>query len=96
MDRKTVRRYVEAAQSAGLQKSDTSAAVNDELIAAVVDTVRPDRPHGHGAAWEKLLSHEEQITKWVAGGGEQKPLTIAKSEVLPTRKGCVVPYRMLH
>ncbi|MBF4477861.1 IS21 family transposase, partial [Rhodococcus rhodochrous] len=52
VDRKTVRRYVEAAQAAGLEKTDSAAAVDDDLIAAVVDTVRPDRPHGHGATWE--------------------------------------------
>lgn len=66
VDRKTVRRYVEAAQSAGLSRDSTVHDIDDELIAAVVDAVRPDRPHGHGAAWEQLLEHEEQITKWVA------------------------------
>ncbi|MDV2474370.1 IS21 family transposase [Rhodococcus zopfii] len=96
VDRKTVRRYVDAAQSAGLTRDDTAADIDDELIAAVVDTVRPDRPHGHGAAWEQLIPHEEQITRWVAGDGEQKPLTITKIEVLLARQGCVVPYRTLH
>ncbi len=96
VDRKTVRRYVEAAQAADLKKTDSVAAVNDDMIAAVVDTVRPDRPHGHGASWEQLVPHQEQISKWVEGDGEQKPLTIAKIEVLPARKGCVVPYRTLH
>ncbi|MGA9872923.1 MAG: IS21 family transposase [Rhodococcus sp. (in: high G+C Gram-positive bacteria)] len=96
VDRKTVRRYVEAAQAGGLKRTDTAAAVNDDLIAAVVDAVRPDRPHGHGAAWEQLVPHQEQITKWVAGDGEQKPLTITKIEVLLARQGCVVPYRTLH
>ncbi|CCQ18499.1 Transposase (fragment), partial [Rhodococcus sp. AW25M09] len=66
------------------------------MIGTVVEVVRPDRPHGHGAAWEHLVPHQDQITKWVAGDGEQKPLTIAKIEVLLTRKGCVVPYRTLH
>lgn len=96
VDRKTVRRYVEAAQSVGVGRSDGPAAVTDEVIAAVVEIVRPDRPHGHGAAWEQLVPHEEQITKWVAGEGEQKPLTLTKIEVLLARRGCVVPYRTLH
>lgn len=96
VDRKTVRRYVEAAQAAGLKRTDSTSAINDDMIAAVVDTVRPDRPHGHGAAWEELVPYEEQITKWVAGEGEQKPLTITKIDVLLARKGCVVPYRTLH
>lgn len=56
------------------------AAVNDDMIAAVVDTVRPDRPHSHGAALDGRSScpHQEQITAWVTGDGEQNPLTIAK------------------
>lgn len=88
VDRKTVRRYVEAAQAAGLTRTDDADAVSDEVIATVVATVRPDRPHGHGAAWEQLVPHQEQITKWVSGDGERKPLTIAKIEVLLDRKGC--------
>ncbi|EHK85028.1 transposase [Rhodococcus pyridinivorans AK37] len=96
MDRKTVRRYVDAAQVAGLTRGGTAADIDDELIAAVVDTVRPDRPRGHGAAWEQLLAHEEQITRWVAGDDGRKPLTITKIEVLLARQGCVVPYRTLH
>lgn len=28
------------------------------MIAAVVDTVCPDRPHGHGAEWEQLLARK--------------------------------------
>ena len=51
VDRKTVRRYVEAAQVAGLQGIDNAWAIDDGLIGAVADTVRPVRPDGHGAAW---------------------------------------------
>lgn len=96
VDCKTVRRYVDAAQTAGLNRDGTAADIDDELIAAVVDTVRPDRPHGHGAAWEQLVPHEQQITRWVAGDDEHKPLTITKIHVLLARQGCVVPYRTLH
>ena len=56
VDRKTVRRYVEAAQAAGLSRSDGVEAVDDGLIGAVADAVRPVRPNGHGAAWEQLVS----------------------------------------
>ncbi|BBZ07000.1 hypothetical protein MDOR_11690 [Mycolicibacterium doricum] len=62
----------------------------------VADAVRPARPDGHGAAWEQLLGFEEQIKVWVAGDGEQRPLTITKIETLLARQGCVVPYRTLH
>jgi len=59
--RKTARRYVAAAQEAGLQRDAGFAAVNDELIALVVSAVRPARPNGHGTAWEALEARQEQI-----------------------------------
>jgi transposase len=96
VDRKTVRRYVEAAQAAGLSRDDSVDALDDSLIGAVAETVRPVRPNGHGAAWEQLVAFESQIRAWVAGDGEHPPLTITKIEVLLARQGCVVPYRTLH
>ncbi|WP_371871031.1 hypothetical protein [Mycolicibacterium agri] len=96
LDRKTVRRYVEAAQAAGLRRDDDLGAVDDALIGMVADAVRPVRPDGHGAAWEQLLGFEEQITAWVAGTGGQRPLTVTKIHTLLARQGCVVPYRTLH
>jgi hypothetical protein len=54
VDRKTARRYVAAAQAAGLVRDAGVEAVTDELVGLVVDAVRPARPNGHGAAWELL------------------------------------------
>ena len=51
VDRKTARRYIEAAQAAGLQRGDCVDALDDGLIGAVIEAVRPARPNGHGAAW---------------------------------------------
>ena len=96
VDRKTVRRYVEAAQAAGLRRSDSVEAVDDGLIGVVADAVRPVRSDGHGAAWEQLTRFEEQITAWVAGDSEQRPLTITKIHTLLARQGCAVPYRTLN
>ncbi len=97
VDRKTARRYVEAAQAAGLDRSAGFAAVDDALIGQVVEAVRPVRPNGHGASWEVLLGHEEQIRAWVAGDGKDaKPLSIVKIEELLARRGVLVPYRTLH
>ncbi len=96
VDRKTVRRYVTAAQAAGLRRGDSVEALDEELIGVVAEAVRPVRPHGHGAAWEQLVAFEDQIKAWVAGEGDQRPLTITKIHTLLTRKGCVVPYRTLH
>jgi transposase len=101
VDRKTARRYVEAAQAAGLVREAGVEAVTDELIGVVVEAVRPARLNGHGASWEALLAREEQITAWVNGehgrdGERGEPLSIVKIEELLARQGCVVPYRTLH
>jgi transposase len=97
VDRKTARRYVQAAQEAGLDRAAGLAAVDDALIGQVVSAVRPVRPNGHGAAWEALLAHEEQIRAWVTGDGKDvKPISIVKIEELLARQGTVVPYRTLH
>ena len=96
VDRKTARRYVEAAQAAGLSRGAGPEAVTDELVGAVVEAVRPARPNGHGASWELLVTHEEQIRDWVAGGDGCEPLSIVKIEELLARRGVRVPYRTLH
>ena len=96
VDRKTVRRYVEAAQAAGLRRGDGAEALDDGLIGAVAQVVRPVRPHGHGAAWDQLLGFERQITDWVAGNEGRRPLTVTKIHTLLARQGCVVPYRTVH
>ena len=96
VDRKTARRYVEAAQAAGLSRSGGVEAITDELIGVVVEAVRPVRPSGHGESWALLLVHEEQVAGWVKGGGGVEPLSIVKIEELLARQGVVVPYRTLH
>lgn len=97
VDRKTARRYVAAAEAAGLVRDAGFDAVDDDLIAAVVAAVRPVRPNGHGPAWEMLEGRQEQIRAWVAGDGKDaKPLSIVKIHELLQRQGCVVPYRTLH
>ena len=88
VDRKTARRYVAAAQAAGLQRDAGFAAVSDDVVAQVVSAVRPARPSGHGAAWDALEAHEEQIRAWVAGEGpDAKPLSVVKVQELLARRG---------
>ena len=96
VDRKTARRYVAAAEAEGLTRQAGVEALSDELVGAVVGSVRPARPNGHGAAWQLLLDREEQISTWVKGGEGADPLSIVKIEELLARQGCVVPYRTLH
>lgn len=94
VDRKTARRYVQAAEAAGLDWAAGRDAVTDELIGAVVAAVRPSRPNGHGPAWESLAAHEEQIRDWISGAGAAKTgraLSLVKVHEVLARQGCQVP-----
>jgi transposase len=91
VDRKTARRYVQAAEAAGVVRDGGWGQVSDDVVGVVVAAVRPARPAGHGSAWELLAAEREQIAKWVAQG-----LTVVKIGTLLGRRGVVVPYRTLH
>lgn len=66
VDRKTVRRYVDAAVVAGLDRAGGEGQLTDELIGAVVEAVRPARPAGRGAAWEACRAEHDRIKTWLA------------------------------
>jgi transposase len=89
--RKTARRYVQAAEAAGVVRGGGWGQVTDDVVGAVVAAVRPVRPAGHGSAWELLTAEREQIVDWVGKG-----LTVVKIGTLLGRRGVVVPYRTLH
>jgi transposase len=91
VDRKTARRYVDAAEAAGLDRDCGVEQLTDELIGQVVAAVRPDRPQGYGAAWEALQANHDRIKEWVGKG-----LTVVKIGDLLARDGVLVPQRTLH
>lgn len=91
VDRKTARRYVAAAQAAGLARAGGPGQLTDELIGMVVAAVRPARASGHGPAWEALGPWTEQITAWVAAD-----LALTNIHGKLARRGLQVPYRTLH
>jgi transposase len=91
VDRKTARRYVQAAEAAGVVRDGGWEQVTDEVVGAVVTAVRPARPEGHGQAWQLLQVEQGQITEWVGQG-----LTVVKIGTLLQRRGVAVPYRTLH
>ena len=91
VDRKTARRYVQAAEAAGVVRDGGWEQVTDEMVGAVVAAVRPARPTGHGGAWQLLEAEQQQITEWVGEG-----VTVVKIGTLLGRRGVVVPYRTLH
>jgi transposase len=91
VDRKTARRYVQAAVEAGLARDGGPGQLTDGLVGQVAEVVRPVRPGGHGRAWEALESCHAEIEGWV-----KKGLTVVKIGGLLERRGIVVPYRTLH
>ncbi|WP_153408011.1 IS21 family transposase [Nocardia macrotermitis] len=90
-DRKTVRRYVERAQSCGVDRDDGVEQLTDELLAAVIAGVRQSRPNGKSDVWETLAGQSEQIKEWLDQG-----LTLTKIHILLARRGVVVSYRTLN
>jgi transposase len=90
-DRKTVRRYIDAAVAAGLVRDGGEGQLTDALIGAVVEAVRPERPGGHGPAWDACAAEHDRIKAWLA-----KDLKLTKIHTLLGRRGVVVPYRTLH
>lgn len=91
LDRKTVRRYVEAAEAAGLVRDGGEVQLTDALVGAVIEAVRPERPSGHGAAWDACRAEHDRIEAWL-----DKDLKLTKVADLLARRGVEVPYRTLH
>jgi LuxR family maltose regulon positive regulatory protein len=98
VDRKTARRYVQAAMDAGLARDGGLAQLSDELVGQVAQAVRPVRPGGHGQPWDQLEARHAEIGKQVRAGlsvapGRQHPSLSSgdSSWVLPS--GSVGPAR---
>ena len=92
VDRKTVRRYLAAAQELGLVRDGGEQQLSDEFMGSVVEKVRPHRSDGRGQAWGLLVAQHEQIETWL----KTEKLTVVKAHELLGRRGIVVPERTLH
>ena len=88
VDRKTVRRYVSAAEELGLVRGDGPVRLGDGFVAAAVEAVRPHRSDGHGESWQLLVDIHAVVAGWVTAG-----LTAVKIHELLARQGTVVPLR---
>jgi Integrase core domain len=91
VDRKTVRRYVEAARACGLDRTGGEGQLGDELLSRVAEAVRPHRAAGHGESWALLAARHERLEELLGAG-----LTVVKAGELLAREGVVVPERTLH
>jgi transposase len=92
LDRKTVRRYVHAAEESGLARDAVPEALTDERIGAVLERLRVGSPGEHGTTWQVCEANRVALQAWVDGD-----LTLTKTQTLLTRTtGREVPYRTLH
>ena len=91
VDRKTVRRYVQAAGELGVDRGGGEGQLSDVVLAAVIERVRPHRTSGHGESWRTLEGHREQIQAWLDDEG----LSVVKVHTLLARQGVIVPKRTL-
>ena len=92
MDRKSVRRYVEAAVAAGVDREGGEDQLNDLLLGVIIEAVRPHRRDGHGAAWAVCVANHDVLKGWLVDDG----LTAVKAGELLGRRGVTVPERTLH
>lgn len=94
MDRKTVRRYIDAAVELGLDRASGEDQLTDLLLGQVVEKVRPHRTDGRGEARRLLDEHRDQLVEWL--DKDKGGLTVVKVHELLERNGVVVPARTLH
>lgn len=90
LDPKTVRRYVHAGEASGLVAGVT-AAVTDELLAAVVAELSGAPAREHGEAWKLCVLHRPFIEEKLAAH-----VRLSKVRRLMLRHGIDVPYSTLH
>jgi transposase len=88
VDVKTVRRYVHAAQDAGLRPG---SALTDEQFGAVLQILAPAVERSHGEGWQKCESERAEIGRLL-----EQHVRLSKVRRLLHRRGVVVPYSTLH
>ena len=91
LDVKTVRSYVHAAQALGLTCASGHAALTDELLTALLASVRTQPGRSCGDAWESCQAHRDRIAELLKQG-----LRLSKLRKRLLRQGVQVLYPTLH
>lgn len=88
-DRKTVKRYYEAAEQCGVS---TSSELTDELVARVASLVQGRPAPLLSDAWKALVPVRERIEAWLSA---ERPLRLVRIHELLEREGIDVSYSTL-
>ncbi|MEZ4433158.1 MAG: IS21 family transposase, partial [bacterium] len=92
IDRRTVQRYIDAAELEGLARKSHASALTDELVAAVKSRLRPGNPRPlKGAARRLCEQHRGFIAELVEDDVKATKIRI----LLARKKQAEVPYRTL-
>ena len=89
IDRKTVGRYIEAIEVAGI---GDATEVDDAVLASLACAVQGRQAVEPSEAWQALLSQRERIAEWL---GQKPPLVLVRVHELLARQGVVVSYTTL-
>ena len=89
LDPKTVRRYLAAAEAAGVRTS--AGPITDEQVRDVLLALHPAGGRPHGDSWDHCTTQRSAIERWLKDG-----LRLTKIRKLLVRQGVVIPYPTLH
>jgi hypothetical protein len=89
LDPKTVRRYVRAAEAAGLCREGD--AVTDDQLRDVLLALHPSGGRPRGDGWTRCHEHHETIRRWLCEG-----LRLTKIQKLLARQGVLIAYPTLY
>lgn len=79
LDRKTVRRYVQAAESLAFERG---GVFDDASVHAVAECIQSRALPSRTAEWTEVAEHRARIEEWL---GKRRPLRLRKIHVLLTR-----------
>jgi transposase len=88
LDPKTVRRYLTAAATAGVE---VTATISDEAVRQILLALQPTGGRPRGDGWTLCHDHRAAIEHWLADG-----LRLTKIRKLLVRQGVQVAYPTLH
>jgi hypothetical protein len=91
IDVKTVRRYARAALAVGLRQGETTPALSDEVVVAVLQRVRGVPAREHGEAWARCEQARAGIEQWL-----KDDVRLTKCQRLLQRQGVEIPYGTLY